>query len=324
MRPITLPEIYEAKKRIRPFVMETPLMKSEPLSGSLNASVYMKLENLHETGAFKIRGATNKMLALTEEERKYGVTTFSTGNHGLAVAYMAKKIGIRAVICISNRVPAAKVDKLTRLGAEVVKVGENQDDALEYAYDLVQHKNLTVIPPFDDNQIIAGQGTIGIELIEQLPSIDIAVIPVSGGGLFSGISFVLKEYNPNIKIIGVSMKKSAVMYESIQAQKTVILQEEDTLADSLLGGIGASNCYTFQMVQDYIDDFILLSEEEIGRGMAYMLDNHQFAVEGAAATSIAAIMNGKVELAGQNVACMITGKNVDTSTVLKICNKYLS
>lgn len=323
MTLITLPDIYRAKKRIQPFVMETPLMKSEPLSAAHDASIYLKLENLHATGAFKIRGATNKLLGLTEEEKKHGITTFSTGNHGLAVAFIAKKLGIRAVICISNRVPDAKVNRLTELGAEVVKVGDNQDDALAYSYSLQEKEGLTVAPPFDDAEIIVGQGTIGIELIEQLPKIDKVIIPVSGGGLFSGISFVLKKFNPAIKVIGVSMEKSPVMYESICKRKPVVLKEENTLADSLLGGIGLNNLYTLQMVHDLIDDFILLSEEEIGRGMVYMLNNHQFAIEGAAATSIAAILSGKVQVKGEKVACMITGKNVDTSVILNVCKKYL-
>lgn len=323
MQAITLADIYDARKRIRPFVMETPLMKSEKLSVAHDASIYLKLENLHETGSFKIRGATNKMLALTDEEKSRGVTTFSTGNHGLAVAYMAVKLGIKAVICISNRVPAAKVNQLTRLGAEVKKIGDNQDDAEAYAYELEKKEGLTFIPPFDDAEIISGQGTIGIELIEQLPRIDIAIIPVSGGGLFSGISVVLKQYNPSIKVVGVSMEKSAVMYESLLAKKPVILKEEDTLADSLLGGIGLENLYTFHMVQGYMDEYILLTEEEIGRGMAYMLDKHQFVVEGAAATSIAAIVSGKVQVEGKNVVSIITGKNVDTSVILNACEKYI-
>jgi threonine dehydratase len=312
---ITLPDIWQAKKQIRPYVRQTPLQACP----GLGEKVYLKLENLHEIGSFKIRGAANKLLLLSEDEKARGVTTFSTGNHGLAVASMAKELGVRAVICISNRVPAAKVDRLRHLGAEVKKVGNTQDDAEAYAFSLQENAGFTVVPPFDDHAIIAGQGTIGMELIEQLPSLDMAIIPVSGGGLFSGISIVLKKYNPSIRIIGVSMEKSPVMFESIRAGKPVIVQEEDTLADSLLGGIGANNRYTFHMVQDHIDDFVLLTEDEIASGMAFMLDQHQFAVEGAAATGIAAILSGKVDVKGKTVATMITGKNVDMSTILRVC-----
>lgn len=322
MQSISLSDLYKAKKRIQPYVMETPLIKSEPLSRSYHSAIYLKLENLQETGAFKIRGATNKIRTLTEEERKCGVTTFSTGNHGLAVAYVSRMLDIKAVICISNHVPDVKVNKLTSLGAEVVKVGDNQDDAERYAYELAQKEGFTVIPPFDDAHVISGQGTIGIELIEQLPTVDIAIIPVSGGGLFSGIGFALKKYNPNVKVIGVSMEKSPAMYESIQQKQPVHLEEEETLADSLLGGIGLNNRYTFQMVQTYIDDFILLSEEEIERAMVYMLDNHQFAIEGAAATSIGAIMSGKIDVRGKNVISVITGKNVATSVIVNSWQKY--
>lgn len=324
MQPITLSNMYQARKRIQPYVMETPLINSDSLSMSYNASVYLKLENLQETGSFKMRGAANKILALSKEKRERGVTTFSTGNHGLAVAYLTAKLGMRAIICISNHVPSVKVNKLTSLGAEIIKVGDNQDDAERYAYELAEKEGLTVIPPFDDIDVITGQGTIGIELIEQFPEMDMAIIPVSGGGLFSGISFALKKYNPKMKLIGVSMEKSPVMYESIRVKNPVVLQEEDTLADSLLGGIGLNNYYTFRMVQEYIDDFILVSEEEIARGMMYMLHHHQFAVEGAAATTVAAILSGKVDVAGKNVVSVISGKNVDTSVVLNVGAKYLA
>src|SRR5699024_1211273 len=178
--------------------------QSATINRTYQTSVHVKLENMHEISAFKIRGATNKMLALSKEDQAKGVTTFSTGNHGLAVAYMAKILAIRAVICISNRVTNNKVQRLERLGAEVLKIGENEDDALTYAYDLQNKEGLTVIPSFDDKEIIAGQGTIGLELLKQLPEIDMAIIPVSGGGLFAGISMVLKHYQPAIKIIGVS------------------------------------------------------------------------------------------------------------------------
>src|SRR5690625_3301339 len=180
----------------------------------MEKSIYLKLENVHEIGAFKIRGAANKMLSLTDEEKEQGVTTFSTGNHGLAVAFVAQEMGIKAVICISNRVPNAKVTRLKQMGAKVIKVGESQDEAESYCHTLQNEQGLTVVKPFDDLHVIAGQGTIGLELLEEIPQVDTVVIPISGGGLFAGISFVLKEYNPDIRIIGVSMEKSPVMYES--------------------------------------------------------------------------------------------------------------
>lgn len=315
---ITMQDVWLARKRIEPHVLQTPLHLSEKL-GDASHHVYLKLENLHETSSFKIRGAANKMLTLSKAQQQKGVAAFSTGNHGVAVAYMAKQLNIQAVICISKRVPLNKVERLERMGAEVVKVGFNQDDAARYAYDLEETEGFTVIPPFDDQEIIAGQGTIGLELLHQLPEIDTAIIPVSGGGLFAGIAKVLKHYNPMIQLIGVSIEKSPVMYESIQSGTIVSLKEEDTLADSLLGGLGEDNQYTFRICQALMDQFVLLNEKEIAQGMHYMLKEHQLAVEGAAASSIAGLVSGKINFEGKQTACIITGRNVAMETILKTC-----
>src|SRR5690625_5187546 len=314
--------VLEAKKRIDGFVSETPFIMSPVLSDKLGVTTYLKLENMHPIGAFKLRGAANKMMSLTEAEKTRGVTTFSTGNHGLAVAYVAKYLGIKAVVCISNRVPLAKVERIQRLGAEVVKVGNSQDEAESYSYQLEKDQGLTVIKPFDDPYIIAGQGTIGLEMIEHVPTIDTAIVQVSGGGLFSGIGLVLKHYNPNIRLIGVSMEKSAVMYESLRVNKPVELDEKETLADSLLGGIGLHNEFTFSMVKELLDDFILVSENEIKEGMFFMADQHRLIVEGAAATGVAALLSRKIKTTGLNIGTIITGSNVDTPVVAEILHEY--
>lgn len=316
---VTMKHVWQAKRRIRDYVVATPFHYSNRLSEDCEADVFLKLENMHESGAFKIRGAANKMLSMSQST---GVTTFSTGNHGLAVATMAKKLGIRAVICLSNRVPVNKIERLGRLGAEIVKVGENQDDAERHAYKL-EEEGLTVIPPFDDLEVIAGQGTIGLELIDALPELDVAIIPVSGGGLFAGIGLVLKHYNPNVQLVGVSMEGSPVMYESIRQQKIVTLQEEYTLADSLLGGIGQDNRFTYELVKNHIDQFVLLTEAEISRGIAYMIKEHQLGVEGAAATSVAALLSGKVQAKKKQVAAVITGRNIAADLLIEICRKNL-
>lgn len=320
---VSLRDVWQARKRIQSHITETPLHHSIEISQDLKTSIYVKLENMHEIGAFKIRGATNKMLALSQVDKEKGVTTFSTGNHGLAVAYLSKKLGIKAIICISNRVPYNKVERLERFGAKVIKVGASQDDAEIYAYELQRKEGVTVIPPFDDREVIAGQGTIGLELLQQLPMLDMAIIPVSGGGLLAGIGLVLKHYNPNIKIIGVSMEDSPVMYESLQKGQIVTLKEQDTLADSLLGGIGVDNRYTFQMVKQYMDEFILLTEDEIAQGMAYMFQEHQLAIEGAAATGIAAILNEKIQVKNKQIATIITGRNVEASLMMEVCQKNI-
>ncbi|HLS65582.1 MAG TPA: threonine/serine dehydratase [Pseudogracilibacillus sp.] len=323
MEQITIQSIWQAYERISPYILETPIVCDELLATRSNASsIHLKLENLQTTGSFKLRGATNKLLSLTEEEKKRGVTTYSTGNHGLAVAYMAKKFNIPATICISNRVPKAKVSRLEQLGAKIEKVGLNQDDAEARAYELEEEEGLTVVPPFDDRHIITGQGTIGIEVMKHVPDIDVVIVPVSGGGIFSGISYVMKKMNPHVKMIGVSMEKSAVMYESIQAQKIVTLEEEDTYADSLLGGLGKRNRYTFDMVQQYIDEFVLLTEGEIAQAIAYIFDQHKIAVEGASATTVATLLSDKINVKNKRVVSLITGRNVDASVVMEVMEKY--
>jgi threonine dehydratase len=321
-KDITIRHIWEARKRIASIVNRTPLIQSTILSEKVGRSVYLKLENVHEVGAFKVRGAANKILSLSDEEKKLGVATFSTGNHGMAVAYVAKKLGIDAVVCISNRVPKAKVDSLKRLGAQIEIVGDSQDAAGERCYELEKEKGITVIEPFDDPHVIAGQGTIGLELLEDLPNLTDVIVPLSGGGLLSGIGLALKTNDPNLRITGVSMEHSAVMYESLKADKPVKLAESETLADSLLGGIGLDNRYTFKMVQQYMDAVVLIPEEEIAYSMAYMMDKHRIIMEGAAATGIAAILGEKIPHQDGDIAVIISGHNVDLSVLLTLIQQY--
>ena len=322
VKEMDIRDVWEARKRISPIINRTPIIHSSILSEKIGRNVYLKLENVHEVGAFKVRGAANKILCLSEEEKNRGVTTFSTGNHGVAVAYIAKKLGIEAVVCISNRVPKAKVDSLKKLGAQIEVVGDSQDDAGVRCYQLEKEKGLTVIEPFDDPYVIAGQGTIGLELLEDLPRITDVIVPLSGGGLLSGIGLALKSNDKNLRVTGVSMEKSAVMYESLKAGKPVILEESVTLADSLLGGIGMDNQYTFRMVQQYMDDVLLISEEEIAYSMAYMMDKHRIIMEGAAATAIAAVLGKRIPHQEGDVAVIISGQNVDLSILQTLIQKY--
>jgi threonine dehydratase len=322
IKDVTIRHIWEAKKRISPIITKTPLIQSLVLSEQMGTEVYLKLENYHDIGAFKVRGAANKILSLSQEERKRGVTTFSTGNHGMAVAYVAKKLGIKAVICISRRVPKVKVDNIKRLGAQVEIFGESQDDASIRSYQLEEEEGLTVIKPFDDPHVIAGQGTIGLELLEDLPDIENVIVPLSGGGLLSGIGLALKSMDPATQVTGVSMETAAVMYESLQAGKPVTLKEEHTLADSLLGGIGLDNQYTFQMVKQYMDSVVQVSEKAIAYGMGFMADKHRMIVEGAAATGVAALLDHKLIPSSKNIVIIISGCNVDLSVIQKITQSY--
>ncbi|MCP3739231.1 hydroxyectoine utilization dehydratase EutB [Rossellomorea sp. BNER] len=320
---ITIRNIWEARKQISSMVNKTPLIQSSILSEKIDRPVYLKLENVHEVGAFKVRGAANKILSLSEEEKNRGVTTFSTGNHGLAVAYVAKKLGIEATICISNRVPRAKVDSLRRLGANIEIFGEDQDTAGERCYQLQAEKGLTVIQPFDDPYVIAGQGTIGLELMEEIPNLTDVIVPLSGGGLLSGIGLALKSIEQDIRVTGVSMEHSAVMYESLKAGKPVKLKESETLADSLLGGIGLDNQFTFRMVQKYMDEVVLIPENEIAYSMAFMMDKHRMIMEGAAATGIAAVLGNKIPHQDGGIAIIISGQNVDLTVLLKLTQNYI-
>lgn len=314
---VILRDIYAARERIAPFVSKTPLIYSESLSEIVDTAVYLKLENLHITDSFKLRGAANKMLSLTTAQRKQGVTTFSTGNFGMSVAYLATQLNIRAVICVSERVPKVKLDALKRTGVQLEVSGKSQDDAEKHCYGLEQAHGLTVIHPFDDPYVIAGQGTIGLELLEDLPEIDTVIGGLSGGGLHSGLGVALKAADPKLQLIGISTAQGATMYESIRQGKPAMVKEQDTLADSLLGGIGLHNRYTFDMVQQYVDDIILLNEQAIAQGMLFMLEKHRMVIEGAAASGIGAILKQKVSL-GSRVVIIISGCSVDPSVLLHL------
>lgn len=315
---VTARDIYAARLRIAPVARRTPLIASPLLSEHVGASAHLKLESLQETGSFKIRGAANKLLSLTAGEKGRGVISFSTGNHGRAVAYVAKQLDVNAVVCVSKRVPIYRVDAVKGLGAEVVVCGESQDEAMEQAFRMQEERGLTMINAFDDPFIIAGQGTIGLELLEDLPEVDTVVVPLSGGGLISGIALALKSADPEIRVIGVSMARAPVMYHSLRAGKPIEMEEEDSIADALAGGIGLDNRYTFRMVQAYVDDMILVSEEEIAKAMAFALERHHLLVEGAGAVGIAALLCGRVGEVGRNVVVVVSGSNVDLPMLFQI------
>jgi threonine dehydratase len=313
-----LRDIYRARQTIAPIASRTPLIRSPSLTERVGAPVYLKLENLQETGSFKIRGAANKLFHLNADQKAHGVITVSTGNHGRAVSYVARQLGIQAVVCMSERVPASKVDAIRRLGAEVVVCGQSYDEAESHSFQLERERGLTRIEPFDDPFVIAGQGTIGLELLEDLPELDTAIVPLSGGGLIAGIGLVLKSADRAIRVIGVSMDRAPVMYHSLRAGRPVELDEEETIADALAGGIGLDNRYTFRMVQEYVDDTVLVTEEEIAAGMAFALEQHHLVVEGGGAVGIAALLNQRLSRLGRNVTVVVSGGNVDLPLLWKV------
>ena len=307
---IGLEEIEAARDRLQGLVVRTPLKRSEYLSGRTGAPVYLKLENRQTTGSFKLRGATNAVLGLPPRERKCGVVTASTGNHGRALAHAASKQGMTAAVCLSSLVPCNKVDAIRDLGADVRIVGKSQDDAMEEVMRLAREEGMSIIPPFDDPHIIAGQGTIGLEILDDQPDTATVLIPLSGGGLAAGIAAAAKARQPQSRIIGVSMQRGAAMDASLKAGKPVHVEELETLADSLGGGIGLDNRWTFQMCRSLLDDVILLDEAEIAAGIRHAAMREGEVVEGAAAVGIAALLSGKIRPTGPTVI-IVSGGNID-------------
>ena len=314
---VTMLDVYLARQRVASVAQRTPLIYSPLLTERVGASVYLKLENLQQTGSFKIRGAANKMLSLTAKEKAQGVITVSSGNHGRAVAYIAGRLGINAVICMSTRVPSNKVEAIRDLGAEVMVYGNSYEEAEIHALQLQEERGLTLIDPFDEPLVIAGQGTIGLELLEDFPEIDTVIVPLSGGGLMSGIALVMKSASHTIRTIGVSMDRAPVMYHSLKAGAPIEMEEEDTLADALVGNIGLNNKYTFRMVQEYVDDVVLVSEDEIAKAMTFALESQHLVVEGGGVVGIAALLHQRVSRLGRNVVVVVSGGNISLPLLLK-------
>ncbi|WFU06063.1 hydroxyectoine utilization dehydratase EutB (plasmid) [Rhizobium sp. CB3171] len=316
---VTLPDIEEARRRIVGQVVRTPLMRSQALSRQSGAPVFLKLENQQTTGSFKLRGATNAILCLSEEARSRGLATASTGNHGRAVAHAAAALGARAIVCLSALVPANKVEAIRSLGAEVRIVGQSQDDAMREVERLVREEGMSFVPPFDDANVIAGQGTIGLELADALQDVALVLVPLSGGGLASGVAAAIKAKRPQARVIGISMERGAAMVASLAVGAPLEVQEVETLADSLGGGIGLDNRLTFAMCRDLLDDVILLSEDEIAAGIRHAAAAEGEIVEGAGAVGIAALLAGKIRL-NSPTAIVISGGNIDPVVHRQIVN----
>lgn len=310
LKPVGVGDIRLAAVRIAGHVLRTPMTESSALSSLCGVPVHLKLENQQRTGAFKLRGATNAVLSLSEDERRRGVVAASTGNHGRALAFAAKSVGSRATICMSSLVPENKLAEVRRLGADVRIVGRSQDEAQEEVERLVAEEGLVMVPPFDHAAVIAGQGTIGLEMVEDLPDAATVLVPLSGGGLASGIAAAIKGLRPDAKVIGISMQRGAAMKASVDAGHPVPVEELPTLADSLGGGIGLDNRLTFRMCRDLLDGIVLVSERQIAEGIRHAYQHEREIVEGAAAVGIAALLAGKVQAQGPIVA-LLSGRNID-------------
>ncbi len=314
-KPITLEDIQAARARIAPHIQPLRISASQSLSKRFDSEVLLAHEYLQTTGAFKLRGAMNSVLQLDPDTS--GVTAVSTGNHGRGLAYSARQAGVPCIICMSELVPQNKLDGIRALGAEARIIGKSQDEAEVEARRLVSEDGYTMIPPFDHPHIIAGQGTLGLEMLEQVPDVDTVLVQLSGGGLISGISLAIKAQKPDVRIIGVSMERGAAMAASQEAGKPIEVEELATLADSLGGGIGLDNQWTFDMVRDHVDEIVLINEAEIAAAIRHAYFEEQAVIEGSGSVAIGALLAGKATPGSKTIALM-SGRNIDMQLHRKI------
>lgn len=305
----SLQSIYDARVAVYRAAVRTPLVRAFAL-GSVDRDVRLKLETVQPVGAFKIRGAANAIARLDADALRRGVVCASTGNHGRAVAYAARQAGGQATVCMSALVPENKRAAIRRLGAEIRIVGESQDDAQAEATRLAA-EGLAEIPPFDHPDVIAGQGTIGLEIVEDFTDVDTVVVPTSGGGLISGVALALKSAATSIRVIGVSMERGAAMVASLAAGRPVDVVEERTLADSLGGGVGLDNRHTFRLVRDLVDEVVTVSETDIAAAMRRLFRDEGLVTEGAGAIGVALLDEAYRERLGRRIAIVVSGRNVD-------------
>ncbi|HXY79119.1 MAG TPA: threonine ammonia-lyase [Candidatus Bathyarchaeia archaeon] len=318
---VTLRTIQDAYARIRDSIFLSPFVRSETFSKLTGNSIFFKLENLQMTGSYKERGALNKILLLTEDERRRGVIAASAGNHAQAVAYHATKRGIAAQICMPLTTPLVKVTATREYGAEVILAGANYDETCQEALRRCREGNLTFIHPFDDEAVIAGQGTLGVEVLEQHPEIEILVVPVGGGGLVGGVACAAKEINPKIRVIGVQTSKLPSMKAALEAHHPVMLPAKVTIADGI--AVRCAGEVTYPLVKKYVDDIVTVDDEEIAAAILKLLEKEKTLTEGAGAVAAAAVLQYKIPAQGKNVGVFITGGNIDVSLLSRIIERGL-
>jgi threonine dehydratase len=310
-------ETLVAENRIRKHIRETPAEHSPYLSQLGTCNVYLKCENLQLTGSFKLRGAVNKLLSFSKEELEQGLMTASSGNHGVAFAWLMKKFALKGTIILPETTAPTKIESLQLFGVGIEQFGDDCIKAERFGRQSARTEGLTYIPPYNDPQIIGGQGTIGIELTRQVPKIDCVLVPVGGGGLIAGIAGYLKSENKNIEIIGCQPENSAVMYESIKAGQILDLESKPTISDGSAGGI-EQDSITFPICQELVNDFIILTEDEIISAIKLILEKHYMLVEGAAVLSVAALIKYKNRFQGKNVVLILSGSKISLETLKKI------
>ena len=315
----TIADVYRASKQLEGVARKTRLIHSDYFSELSGNDVYLKPENLQHTGAFKLRGAYNKISQLTEEEKEKGVITASAGNHAQGVAYAAKKLGVKAVICMPATTPLLKVEATKALGAEVVLHGDGFDDAYAYSLELQKQHGYVYIHPFNDLQVLLGQGTTALEIIDALKDVDAILCPIGGGGFASGVALATKLVNPNVKVIGVEPENAACMKAALEADKVVTLASADTVADGC--AVKTAGTLTFEFCKKYLDDIITVSEIDIMNALLSLIEKHKLVAEGAGVLSLAAL--AKLPFQGKKVVSIISGGNIDISTISALIDKAL-
>ncbi len=317
---LTLDKVYSAKRVLSEVVRKTDMILTKSLSS--NADVYLKTENLQVTGSFKVRGSYYKISQLSDEEKARGVIACSAGNHAQGVALAATKNGIKSLICLPDGAPISKVEATKRYGAEVLLCKGVYDDAYNKAIELRDEKGYTFIHPFNDPDVIAGQGTIGLEILEQLPDVDIVVVPVGGGGLISGVAYTIKQINPKCKVYGVQAAGAPSMEKSIFEGEIETLDKVNTIADGI--AVKTPGDLTYDITKQYVDGIFTVSDDEIALAILTLMEQEKLVAEGAGAVPVAAVMNGKIpDIDGKKVCCLVSGGNIDVTILSRVIERGL-
>ncbi len=316
---LSLDKVYQASFALKDVARKTDLIYSPHFSK--NNEVYLKTENLQATGSFKLRGAYFKISKLSEEEKAAGIVACSAGNHAQGVALASTRMGAKSTICMPDGAPISKVEATKALGADVCLVKGAYDDAYAYACKLRDETGATFIHPFDDPDVIAGQGTIGLEILDQLPEVDAIVVPVGGGGLISGVAYAVKKLKPEVKIYGVQAKEAASMADSLRYEKQVTLNTVSTFADGI--AVKHPGDLTFSLIQKYVEDVVTVTEDEIAAAILSLIEKQKLIAEGAGAVSVAAMMFGKIPVEGKKVVCLVSGGNIDVNILSRVITRGL-
>lgn len=316
---LTLDKVYHAAFTLRGTARQTDMIHAYNIVKG--EKIYLKTENLQTTGSFKLRGAYYKISCLTEEERARGIVACSAGNHAQGVALAAQKYGIPVTICMPDGAPISKVEATKSYGATVKLVGETYDDAYNYACQLQEETGAVFIHPFDDADVIAGQGTIGLEILEQLPDVDNVVVPIGGGGLISGIAYVIKKLRPEIKVIGVQAAAAASMVNSIHRKEILTLPTVGTFADGI--AVKTPGELTYECVEQYVDELVTVTEDEIATAILALMERQKLVCEGAGAVSVAAVLFGKIDIKDKTTCCVLSGGNIDVNILSRVISRGL-